>query len=114
MAYQFDDPLSNLYDQVTKAHADIKRVAKRLASPGPNVDKQKCLQWAERAAGQLQKAMLTLSMNPASLLGSIGGKKTAERGPDYFRKIAAMRKTKGGGRPRKNPSEGPNPGEVAR
>ena len=32
-------------------------------------------------------------------LGRKGGSKTAERGPDYFRKIAAMRKTKAGGRP---------------
>lgn len=33
-------------------------------------------------------------------LGQRGGQKTAERGPDYFKKIAAMRKTKAGGRPR--------------
>lgn len=43
--------------------------------------------------------------------GRKGGSKTAERGPDYFREIAAMRKTRSGGRPRKNPSEGPNPNE---
>jgi hypothetical protein len=34
-------------------------------------------------------------------LGQRGGQKTAERGPDYFKKIAAMRKTKSGGRPGK-------------
>jgi hypothetical protein len=43
--------------------------------------------------------------NPASAaaaaLGKLGGEKTAERGPEYFRKIAAIRKTHGGGRPRK-------------
>jgi len=33
-------------------------------------------------------------------LGQRGGKKTAERGPEYFKKIAAMRKTKAGGRPK--------------
>jgi hypothetical protein len=33
--------------------------------------------------------------------GKIGGKKTAKRGPDYFRKIAGMRKTRAGGRPKK-------------
>ncbi len=33
--------------------------------------------------------------------GQIGGKKTAQRGPDYFRKIAAMRKNRAGGRPKK-------------
>jgi hypothetical protein len=35
--------------------------------------------------------------------GRKGGKKTAQRGPDYFRKIAAMRKTRAGGRPKKQP-----------
>lgn len=38
-------------------------------------------------------------------LGSAGGKRTAERGADYFRNIAAMRKTKGGGRPKSKPSD---------
>jgi hypothetical protein len=33
--------------------------------------------------------------------GRKGGRKTAERGPEYFRRIAAMRKTKAGGRPKK-------------
>jgi hypothetical protein len=34
-------------------------------------------------------------------IGKKGGTKTAERGPDYFRQIAAMRKTRAGGRPKK-------------
>lgn len=33
-------------------------------------------------------------------LGRRGGKKTAERGPEYFAEIQAKRKTKGGGRPK--------------
>jgi uncharacterized protein involved in exopolysaccharide biosynthesis len=37
----------------------------------------------------------------AAALGSKGGSKTAERGPDYYAKIAAMRKNRRGGRPRK-------------
>jgi hypothetical protein len=37
---------------------------------------------------------------PAAVLGAKGGKKTAERGPEYFKKIAAMRKTRAGGRPK--------------
>lgn len=37
---------------------------------------------------------------PAAMLGSRGGIKTAERGPEYYKKIAGMRKTKAGGRPR--------------
>jgi hypothetical protein len=33
--------------------------------------------------------------------GQIGGKQTAKRGPEYYAKIQAMRKTKAGGRPAK-------------
>lgn len=39
--------------------------------------------------------------------GRLGGQKTAERGPDYFREIAAKRKTRAGGRPRKTKPEVP-------
>lgn len=38
----------------------------------------------------------------AVALGAKGGKTTAKRGPEYFKQIAAMRKTKAGGRPRKD------------
>jgi hypothetical protein len=37
----------------------------------------------------------------ATTLGRKGGSVTAKRGSDYFRKLAARRKTHGGGRPRK-------------
>jgi hypothetical protein len=47
----------------------------------------------------LSKAVATA----AAKRGSKGGTKTAERGPDYFRQIAALRKTMGGGRPKKQP-----------
>jgi hypothetical protein len=61
----------------------------------------------ERAAELLRAAIkLTddlLLTPPAAILGAQGGKATlAKRGPDYFRKLAARRKTHGGGRPRKN------------
>jgi len=46
---------------------------------------------------RLSKAVMTAAVKR----GRKGGSKTAERGPDYFRQIAAMRKTRGGGRPRK-------------
>jgi hypothetical protein len=64
---------------------------------------------SQRAHELLQAAVALadqlLSVRPAAVLGQKGGKKTAERGPEYFRKIAAMRKTKAGGRPRKNDGE---------
>jgi len=43
-----------------------------------------------------------LEQSPAATLGAKGGKVTAKRGSDYFRKIAAKRKTFGGGRPPKD------------
>ena len=42
-----------------------------------------------------------LKASPAAALGAKGGKKTAERGPEYFRRIAGLRKTRAGGRPTK-------------
>jgi len=52
-----------------------------------------------RAAAKLADYLTTTK--PAVTLGKKGGMRTAERGPDYFRKIASMRKTKAGGRPKK-------------
>ena len=51
------------------------------------------------AAGKLAEDLATV--NPAADLGAKGGNKTAERGPEYFKRIAGMRRTKAGGRPRK-------------
>ncbi|MFZ0802212.1 MAG: hypothetical protein WAN70_08595 [Terriglobales bacterium] len=61
---------------------------------------------AERAYELLTVAVsLTdalLEQSPAATLGAKGGKETAKRGSDYFRKIAAMRKERKGGRPSKS------------
>jgi hypothetical protein len=43
-----------------------------------------------------------LEQSPAATLGAKGGKQTAKRGSDYFRKLAAKRKTFSGGRPAKD------------
>jgi hypothetical protein len=40
----------------------------------------------------------------AAALGSKGGTVTAQRGPEYYAKIGAMRKNRKGGRPRKQQS----------
>jgi hypothetical protein len=61
---------------------------------------------AKRAAQLLSSALaLTddlIAVPPAAVtLGQLGGRKTALRGSEYFRKIAAKRKTRGGGRPKK-------------
>jgi hypothetical protein len=43
----------------------------------------------------------TTTKNAAALLGHKGGSTTAKRGSEYFRQLAAKRKTRAGGRPRK-------------
>jgi hypothetical protein len=40
-------------------------------------------------------------LSPAVALGRKGGASIATRGPEYFRQLSAKRKTRGGGRPRK-------------
>jgi hypothetical protein len=103
MTDPIDNPLFKLSDQITRANADVRHIAAFLKSLPPSEQGRKASARAERASIRLEQAMLTLSMNPASLLGAIGGRKTAERGPDYFREIAAMRKTRAGGRPKRQP-----------
>lgn len=61
-----------------------------------------------RRAGELLDAAIKLTDDviakpTAASLGQRGGLKTAERGPEYFRQIAAQRKTRAGGRPKKKP-----------
>ncbi len=57
------------------------------------------------AALALSKDLINRFADPlkvgAAVLGSKGGSKTAERGPEYFKRIAAMRTNRKGGRPRK-------------
>jgi hypothetical protein len=60
-------------------------------------DRRGAVMDAMKRVEQLKKTIITAAVK----LGRKGGNKTAERGPEYFKQIAAMRKTKGGGRPRK-------------
>jgi hypothetical protein len=55
-----------------------------------------------RSALALADDLLSESkQSAATTLGRKGGSVIAKRGSDYFRKLAARRKTHGGGRPRK-------------
>ena len=50
--------------------------------------------------------LLKQAKTPSAVaLGRKGGSVIAKRGSDYFRKLAARRKTHGGGRPRKDSSD---------
>ena len=61
------------------------------------------------AARDLLKTALALTddligqarLTPAAVLGRKGGASIAKRGSEYFRALAAKRKTRAGGRPRK-------------
>jgi hypothetical protein len=44
-------------------------------------------------------------LSAAAVLGRKGGSAIAQRGSDYFRQLAAKRKTRAGGRPRKQSGE---------
>lgn len=61
---------------------------------------------AERAYELLTAAVSLvddlLTQSPAAILGKRGGRNTAKRGSEYFRKIAGMRKEHKGGRPKVN------------
>jgi len=55
-----------------------------------------------RAALALTHDLLNGAKMPAAAaLGRKGGSQTAKRGSEYFRQLAAKRKTRAGGRPRK-------------
>jgi hypothetical protein len=70
-----------------------------LSAPGDSKARAKELLSAARA---LTDDLLNQAKLPAAaLLGAKGGMQTAKRGPEYFRQLAAKRKTLGGGRPRK-------------
>jgi hypothetical protein len=45
-----------------------------------------------------------IEQTPAAFLGSLGGQETAKRGPEYYARIASLRKTRAGGRPKKTSS----------
>ena len=56
---------------------------------------------AELLASALALAEDLIAAPPAASMGRSGGLKTAERGAEFYRQIAAKRKTRSGGRPRK-------------
>jgi len=46
--------------------------------------------------------LLATAKAPAATLGRRGGSVTAQKGSDHFRQLAAMRKIRAGGRPKKD------------
>ncbi|MGA2882448.1 MAG: hypothetical protein ABSG13_26130 [Bryobacteraceae bacterium] len=84
--------LKNLIDQAYRI------VSSKPVSPGGIESLEEILYSARMLAKELLSSPTSV---PAATLGKLGGEKTAERGPEYFRQIAAMRKTRAGGKPRR-------------
>jgi hypothetical protein len=85
---------------------DMKALYALIFEARTTIDMAKLPQGRSARAIELLTAALAVTedlikIKPAAALGAKGGAKTAQRGPEYFKRIAAMRKTKAGGRPRK-------------
>ena len=61
----------------------------------------KCREFLRTALALTDDLISQAKLPAAAILGRKGGSVTAKRGSAYFRKLAARRKTHGGGRPRK-------------
>ena len=61
----------------------------------------RCRELLKTALALTDDLLKQVKLPAASVLGRKGGAVTAKRGSAYFRKLAARRKTHGGGRPRK-------------
>ena len=75
--------------------------AKTLLDTSPELPQGRTQRAQELLGDAVVLAEHLLTIEPAAVLGAKGGKVTAKKGSDYFRKIAAMRKTRAGGRPTK-------------
>jgi hypothetical protein len=62
----------------------------------------RCRELLQSALALTDDLLKQTKMPAAAILGAKGGSQTAKRGSDYFRQLAAKRKTLGGGRPRKS------------
>lgn len=85
--------LKALHEMIEEAH-DITRT---VVLPD-----QRSRRLFEILSAALQLSAHLLETPPAATLGAKGGKVTAQRGSDYFRKIAQMRKERKCGRPPKS------------
>ncbi|HWG21610.1 MAG TPA: hypothetical protein VG225_13855 [Terracidiphilus sp.] len=61
----------------------------------------RCHEILRSALALTDDMLISAKMPAAAVLGRKGGSQTAKRGPEYFRQLAAKRKTRAGGRPKK-------------
>jgi hypothetical protein len=83
---------------IQKHQAELAKICRGLteaitAEPG------ECRDIIGEVIKRVERLSESIASAPAKL-GSKGGRETAKRGSEYFRQLAAMRKTKAGGRPK--------------
>ena len=88
-----DNDLKALRNMISETHNILRTVV---------LPEERSQRAFEVLTAALHLADHLLGTSPAATLGAKGGNQTAKRGSDYFRKIAAMRKEKKGGRPKPN------------
>jgi hypothetical protein len=82
-----------------KHHAEVTKICDSLRK-ALTVQPEECRRIITQTLGRAERLSESIASAPAKL-GSKGGKKTAERGSEWFRQLAAKRKTHAGGRPKK-------------
>lgn len=87
------DDLQALRNMISEAHKIIATT---------NLPEARSARVYELLTASLHLADHLLTVPPAAVLGKKGGTETAKRGPEYYAKIAAMRKEHKGGRPPKS------------
>lgn len=87
----------------SKAQRELSAIRASLFRANNAPNHEECREIIRKTIRRVELLAERLSKVPAEI-GRKGGTKTAERGPEYFRQIAAMRKTRGGGRPKKQPA----------
>lgn len=93
---------SAIQREIKLAYRNLKELRRTLGER-PFIEKHRlaCHGLADTLILQNQEIMNVLELGPGVILGQQGGLKTAQRGSDYFKHISGMRKTRAGGRPRK-------------
>ena len=74
-----------------------------ILAPSTLPDAPRCRELLGAAVALTDDLLKQDKLPAAQVLGSKGGSVTAKRGSEYFRQLAAKRKTNAGGRPRKEP-----------
>jgi hypothetical protein len=85
-----------------KTKQELARISKSLSLSLHSTEPEEWQSVVEKIIRRIDDVIQLLEQAPVEM-GKKGGQKTAERGPEYFRQIAAMRTIRAGGRPKNKP-----------